>query len=114
MFNYKTTIDLNEKNNGEIQGKYIEYEEYYVLKDNKAYKIIIGKINNEIIIKYKKYEMKINNVRIPLFRESGVNSIDEGYEYLINIFEQNNVIIKDIVINKTFKLILKMKKKKKR
>ena len=108
MFNYQTTVSLKEKNNGEIQRKYIEYEEYYVLKDNKAYKIIVGKINNEIIIKYKKYEMKINNVRIPLFRESGVNSIDEGYEYLINIFEQNNVIIKDIVINKTFKLILKM------
>lgn len=108
MFNYQTTVSLKEKNNGEIQRKYIEYEEYYVLKDNKAYKIIVGKINNEIIIKYKKYEMKIDNIRIPLFRESGVNSIDEGYEYLINIFEQNNVIIKDIVINKTFKLILKM------
>ena len=108
MINYQTTVGLNEKNNGEIHGKYIEYEEYYILKDNKAYKIIIGKINNEIIIKYKKYEMKIDNIRISLFRESGVNSIDEGYEYLINIFEQNNVVIKNIVINKTFKLILKM------
>ena len=103
MISYKTTVGLDENNNGEFPGKYIEYEEYYIIKDNKAYKIIIGKINNEIIIKYKKYEMKIDNIHIPLFQDSGVKSINEGYEYLINIFEESNIVIKDISINKTLK-----------
>ena len=86
----------------------IEYEEYYLIKENNAYKFIIGKEENELIIKCKNYEIKLNNNDLRILTKALLNSIDDSYKFIINIFEDNKVKIKDIIINKTIKLLLKI------
>ena len=85
-----------------------EYEEYYLIKENNVYKIIIGKENNFIFIKCKNYQILINNIGLSKIIKSMIQTIDEAYEFIINIFENNKVIIKDIKKNKYLKLILKV------
>ena len=85
-----------------------EFEEYYLLKKNNIYKITIEKIKNEIIIRYKNYEIKLNNNNLLQLTKSLLNKIDEAYELIINAFEKNKIILKDIVINKYIKLFFKI------
>ena len=86
----------------------IEQEEYYLIKDNSAFKFIIGKLTNEIIIKCKNYEIRLNYNDLSILTKAILKSIDEAYEFIINIFEYNKAFIKDIKINKTIKLLLKV------
>ncbi len=37
-----------------------------------------------------------------------INIIDEAYQFIVNIFEYNKIIIKEIKINKSIKLLLKI------
>ena len=83
-----------------------EYEEYYLLKKNNIYKITIEKLKNEITIKYKNYGIKLNNNNICKITNSILNNIYEAYELIINAFEKNKIIIKDIAINKSVKSFL--------
>ena len=86
----------------------LKYDEFYLIKENNAYKIIIEKLKNEILIKYKNYEIKLNNNDLSILSKSIINTIDEAYQFIINIFEYNKVIIKEIIINKSIKLLLKI------
>ena len=86
----------------------LKYDEFYLIKENNAYKIIIEELNNEILIKYKNYEIKLNNNDLSILSKSIINTIDEAYQYTINLFEYNKVIIKEIIINKSIKLYLKI------
>ena len=83
-----------------------DYEEYYLIKEKIGYKFIIGKRSNDIIIKCKNYELTLNNNDLPILIKSILNTIDDAFLFIINIFEENKVIIKDIVINKTITLLL--------
>ena len=83
----------------------LEYVEYNLIKNNNEYKIIIGKLKNEIIIKYRNYEIKLNYKDLSNLIKSKLNSNNEAYEFIINIFKQNKV---DIIHNKTIKLLLKI------
>ena len=82
-----------------------DYEEYYLIKEKAAYKFIIGKRSNDIIIKCKNYELTFNNNDLSILIKSYIKTIDEAFLFIINIFEENKVIIKDIVINKTITLL---------
>ena len=95
-------------NEYKIYDNLIEFEEYYLIKDNNAYKIIVGKRRNEIIIKCKNYETKLYNNNLPVIIKSKFNSIDEAYDYIINIFNENKAKIKYILIKKEIKLILEL------
>ena len=86
----------------------LKYDEFYLIKENNAYKIIIEKLKNEILIKCKNYEIKLNNNDLSILSKSIINTIDEAYQFIINIFEYNKVIIKEIIINKSIKLLLKI------
>ena len=97
--NYKIDTELLENIN--------EYEEYFLLKENNAFKIIVEKINdNNISIKCKRYAAQINLQEFSILTKTSFNNIDEVYEYIINIFENNNVNIKEININQEMKLLL--------
>ena len=67
-----------------------DYDEYYLIKENNIYKFII-EINQD--------ELMFNN-------------INDAYEYITNIFEQNKVIIKEIKFRKKITLLLKVSKYK--
>ena len=102
-------MDINKTPKGNnLNEDILKYDEFYLIKDNNAYKIIIEKLKNEILIKCKNYEIKLNNNDLSILSKSKINTIDEAYQFLINIFEYNKVIIKEIIINKSIKLLLKV------
>ena len=85
----------------------IECEEFFLIKENSVYKIIIANRKSEILIKCKNYEIHLNNNDFSILMKTKFNSLNELYIFIINRFEQSNVIIKDIIINQYIKLILK-------
>ncbi len=100
-------LNQNCKNNN-VKKSLDEYEDYYLIKGNNAYKIIIKKLENEIQIKCKDYEIHLNNNDLSILTNSILNTIDETYEFIINIFERNKVTIKNIIFKKMITLSLKI------
>ena len=94
--------------NDNVKKSLDEYEEYYLIKGNNAHKIIIKKLENEIQIKCKDYYIQLNNNDLSILTNSLLNSIDEAYEFIINIFERNKVTIKNIIFKKMITLSLKI------
>jgi WD40 repeat protein len=85
------------------------YQEYFLLKDNNIYKITINKNDEIITFKCRNYMIDIN------FNDLYANkfdSIDDAYEFVLSIFEQNNAFIKDIIVNKELKLVFKINEEK--
>ena len=81
----------------------LEYQEFFLMKENSIIKIVVGKYENEILIKVK------NNIAIyKLYELSKIvkpefNTIDKSYENLIDLFEQSKMTInyishKDIIL----------------
>ena len=70
------------------------------------FNILIGKSDNDIIIRIADYETLLKNNDIPL----KFDTIDNLYEFLINIFNQKKVIIKQLIVNNVVVLLLKEKK----
>ena len=95
--------DLIEDN---IVEKLFDYEEYYLIKEKSGYKFIIGRRSNDIIIKCKNYQFTLDNNDLSILTKSIFNTIDDAFLFIINIFEENKVIIKDIIIHKTITLLL--------
>ena len=94
------------ENSNEFE-KYYECQKYYIIKENNVFKIKVEKLNNNIIIKCKDYEIMFNNIDLSLLTKNKFNSISESYKYIIDLFEDNNVLIKDIIKYEKIKLILK-------
>lgn len=90
----------------------IDCQEYYLLKDNAIYKLIIGKNNAEIFIKNKNYIFSFNQNDLSILIRAQINTIDEAYDYIINIFDLNQVYIKSILIHQEMKLVLKISEEK--
>ena len=100
-------MNSNIFNEKKIDEKLIEKEEYYLIKYNSAYKIIIGIILNKLIIKCKNYETILNLSELEK-NKLKFNTINEAYEYIIKIFEENKVIIDDIISFKSINISLKV------
>ena len=83
-------------------------EEYYLTKDNTIYKVIVGKLNNTIIINCKRYETTFKNNELSILTKQELNSIDEEYEFIINLFEDNKVSIQEIKKDDYISLKLKI------
>ena len=81
-----TTNKSNNENN--IFENLFDYEEYYLIKEKVGYKFIIAKQSNDIIIKCKNYELTLNNNDLTLLTKSVLNTIDDAYLFIINIFEK--------------------------
>ena len=81
------------------------FHKYYLIKDNNAYKIKIGKTKDKIIIKSINYEIILDNNILSKLFFSKFNNINESYEYIINLFDLTKVFIKEIIINNAMKLL---------
>ena len=92
--------NLNENNNFE---NLFDYEEYYLIKEKAVYKFIIGKRPNYITIKCKNYELTLNNNDLSILTKTIINTVDDAFLFITNIFEENKVIIKD---KKIIKILL--------
>ena len=89
----------------------IENEEYYLIHENKAYKIIVYLYQSKILIKYKKYELQIDeNYLESNLIKTKFKTIEENYIYINNIFEENKIYIKEIDYYKRIKLKINISK----
>ena len=84
----------------------LEYEEYFLLKENIIYKISIEKTKSEIYFKYKNYRINLNHKDLSILMKKNFSSINEVYQYMIDRFEDNKIEIKNIFKNKEMSLII--------
>ena len=85
---------------------FIEYQEYYFIKETIIYKIIIENDGNEILIKSKNYIITFNLEELALLTKEKFGTINDAYQFLILIFEKNNAEIRNIM-DKSMILLLK-------
>ena len=105
MAEFQNEIDIYLK----TPEKQIDYSKEYILnKDNNKYHIKIGKTKDKIILNCLNYEGKFNlDDLIKISRLFCIcKSIDEIYEFIINLFNRNKIIVKEISTNKLLKLNL--------
>ena len=87
-----------------------DLQEYYLSKNGIIHKIAIGKNKEEIIINSKKYLIKLNSMDLSLLIGIEFNILNKAYEYIINLFEENKIIIEEIKFNDEIKLKILDKK----
>lgn len=89
----------------EEQSSDIDYNEFFVFKDSIIYKIFVGKDKNNITIQIKNYLISFNyySKYLPRFK---FENIDDAYDYIVNIFEENKAKIDNILPNKYIKMTL--------
>ena len=80
--------------------------EYKVKYNSEFITLMIGKTKNDIIIRSNYYEIKMNQESLSLLTKIIYKSIDESYEFIENIFNQNKFRIKEKSSN-IIKLIIK-------
>ena len=89
-----------------------KYQDFYLIKNDIIYKIIIEKNKNEIIIKSNNNYIKVFNLNeLSILFKYEFYSINNAYEYIINKFEENKVSINNKIINKEIILKFKIKNK---
>ena len=103
---------IDKFNKNENYKNAIKYNEYFLIKENSIFRIIIRKIKNEILIKSRNYEIIFNFSTLLNITNLKFKTIEESYEFLINIFEENKATIKDINIYQSLKLLLNIDNKK--
>lgn len=81
-----------------------EYQEFFLMNNNSIIKIIICKTNQEIIIKSNNYEVKLNQHNIENLMQTKFESIEKVYNFFLNLFQLNSIMIKEIIINKSMTL----------
>ena len=92
--------------------EYNGFQEYFfMMKNFLIYKIKIGIIDDKIIIESGNYSITFNFNEINLLFKTEFNSIQSAYEYLINLFDENNYMIKEVNIKKEMILYLKINNK---
>ena len=99
----KTSVNKNKS----LQ-KFIEFKEYFLIKENKEYKIDVSKKEEEIIIKIQNYEIKANNNDLSILLKTKLNNINEAYFFIINKFKEKKVLIREIKEKKEVKLLFKI------
>ena len=86
----------------------LEFEEYYLIKNNQCFKISIFRRNNDILIKSNSYEICLNKNDLSLLTKSLFDSNTSAYLYIINIFENQNCLIKEIFPKQAMNLLMKI------
>ena len=83
---------INDSNN-------FEHQEYSIFHNNSIVNFTICKINQEIMIKSNKYETKLTHQDFENLTKMKFDNIEKEYNYILNSFQQNLIMIKDIKIN---------------
>ena len=99
-------FNASNKVRNSFKGKIINQKEFSILKNDKIYKIIIIPINNIIKIKCMNFERIINVEDFYKIFNIKYNSIEEIYNFIINIFNTKQPTIKDSAINNNLILVL--------
>jgi len=83
-----------------------DYQEYYLIKEHSVYKLLIGNLKNAIFIKCKHYYKIFGLKEISNLFQKSFDSLSAAYQKLENLFEEEKIIIKNILPYKKIKLIL--------
>ena len=78
-----------------------EYQEFFLMNNNSIIKIIICRTNQEIIIKSNNYEVKLNHHNIENLMQTKFENIEKVYNFFLNLFQLNSIMIKEIIVNKS-------------
>ena len=95
---------------------FLNFKQYIIFYNKAPFDILVGLTKEDVLIKSFNYEKKINKNEFSKLTNVIYNSIEELYEFIKNIFEQNKVIIKEVTKEKMKLMIiiydaLKMKEK---
>ena len=85
-----------------------EYEEYFLINGNNAYKFLVRKLEDIVLIKCKNYEIKLTNTKLSMLTKAILNNTNDSFDFIINTFDNNKVFIKEIVNRKYMKLLFKV------
>ena len=96
--------------NNENQNYEYENQEYYLIKDNIIYKMTLERNINEIIIRYRNHSINCNINELSVLFKNNFDNIYQCYEFINNIFSENNVKIEKITPKKEMKIILNIGK----
>ena len=99
-------FENNENHNYEY-----ENQEYYLIKDNIIYKMTVERNINEIIIRYRNYSINCNINELSVLFKNKFENIYQCYEFINNIFSENNIKIEKITSKKEMKIILSVGKR---
>lgn len=108
-------MDNNSNPNNNLKKDYekvSDYKHYFLIYQSKPYKILISKKEKYISINHINYEINLNNIDLSKLLNLTINSINESYHFLVNLFEQKKVSIDEIKKNESIKLQLNKEEKK--
>ena len=95
-------------NTPQMEEEIIFVQKEYITKYNSdSIKIMIGKTKDNIFFRSTYYELKINKDDLSILTKTLYKSIDESFEFIENIFNQQKYKIKEKTSNK-IKLILRI------
>ena len=82
----------------------LESREFQILQGNNVFLILIGKTMNLVKVKSSYFSVDLNFKEISTIAEFPLNSIDELFNFIVNIFMSNNVKVE--MTNNEMNLIL--------
>ena len=97
------------KNENKSGNNSLKFKKYFLEKDNNKYKFMIIKRQKEIIIKNDNYENQFTNNDLSALMKTNFTNTDDAYEFIINMFDSNNISIKEIIDSQMMVLLLKLK-----
>ena len=97
------------KNENKSNNDSLKFKKYFLEKDNNKYKFMIIKKQKEIIIKNDNYENHFSDNDLSALLKTNFVNIDDAYEFIIKMFDSNNIIIKEIIDNQMMVLLVKLK-----
>ena len=102
----KDVYNLTLSNNANISGKLINYEEFYLIDENKIiHKIILAQKDKGIILKSKQYSVSFNLTDILSIIKLDFKSLFDLYNYFLDLFKKNKIKIINILTEKEMRLI---------
>ena len=90
---------------------FIKNIKFKICKDNLSYFLNVSNEAQLIIFRIMNYELRLNKQEFSNLIHIDFKSIDDAYQFIINTFSQNNMNIKEILINKIIKININLKEK---
>lgn len=81
-----------------------ENHEYFIFHNNSVIKFSVCKVNQEIIIKSDYYEVRLDLPNSINLLETQFGTIENVYYYILNLFQMNSIMIKEILVYKSITL----------
>ena len=97
--------EINTENSDE---SILKITEYFILQEWSIYNFNLCQMKNNISIRYKKYEAILNLEQISSLAKYRFSTINEYYNFLSELFEEKKINIKEINVNNSIKLSLKI------